>query len=422
MVEQALNRQISVPERGRGTAIPVDHLNRSANAELSSRVRTYLWAVIYVLQEISLPNLGTGDNSIRTLAPFGIFANRLILATASLAVVVIFSMHGFNMQANLLISVVTLLMPFILLSAERTRIAPLEFSSVAIAMIFSACAIQALFPGPANTLFSPFLDGYMTYDGIFSRATAFSMEPSFAAEALFAVAMIYLFFARTILTRTVFFLLGAVLLIRAATTLQQVFIVAAIYIWLKLLNLVLGKPDHANSTSFAQFASASLFAVCLMLFGYSYVIYGEWNLSFISDSLEKYGSWRALSNYAAAAGSDLIAFFPHHATSGWANAISEGLHSAGLEGDGWIVQPFGMIGVAVLDLGLLGTIAWIALLFHLVHKRINHYSLYTYQISIIYALLLNTIVFAPKWQLSGFLAIGLIAAGLKTNKDTGSPT
>jgi hypothetical protein len=90
------------------------------------------------------------------------------------------------------------------------------------------------------------------------------------------------------------------------------------------------------------------------------------------------------------------------------------LRAHGLAGDGWITQPFSAIGVAFLDLGAIGAALWVVLLFAAALRRLRPYALDTVQLSILYTLLVNTIFLAPKWQLSGFLAIGLIAAATES--------
>ncbi|MBK4736707.1 hypothetical protein [Noviherbaspirillum pedocola] len=378
------------------------------------RARTYLWTAAFLLQEISIPSAGTADHSIRTLAPFLACASPLKLMAGLGFALAVLALHGFSMNANLLISLIVLCMPFLLLDTQRMRIDIDEFCGCAARLIFAACVIQSLLPGLSNRIFAPFLDGFMTYERMFARASAFSMEPSFAAEMLFALAMVHVFFARRLVCGTSACILGAMLLIRASTFFQQACVFAAIYAFLGMRRLIAGSGSRFDGTGPATGMLAALFAVAIILGGYSFLVYGTLDLSFIRDSLEKYGSWRTLSNYAAFLQAAPLSFFPYHSAAGWADAISYGLQLHGLDGSGWIVQPFSAIGVAMLDLGIIGALLWIALLFHAAHRRFARYALRTSQVTIVYTLLANAIFLAPKWQLSGFLAVGLIASTLDT--------
>jgi hypothetical protein len=378
--------------------------------------QTYFWAVVYLLQEISFPMAGTAQHSVRTVAPFLLTANpaRLLLSAVFAIVAVVF--HNFSVHSNVLISLTVLLMPFALLSVERIHLDIELFARIVIRVICVACMVQALLPGLSNILFAPFIDGFLTFEHPFSRATGLSMEPSFAAEALFAIAMVHFFFAPRFWSWTTLLVIGALLLIRAGTTAQQAVMFALVYIFLAFVNLVAGTPAHRTRANLALALLASLFALCAMLFGYSVVTYGTLDLSFIRDSMDRFNSWRTLSNYAAYLNAQAISFFPYDTNAGWGDAISSTLRTQGLTGAEWVTQPFSAIGVAFLDLGVVGAALWIVLVFAAAVRRMRPYALDTVQVAIIYTLLTNAIFIAPKWQLSGFLAVGLIAAAINTKR------
>jgi hypothetical protein len=81
-----------------------------------------------------------------------------------------------------------------------------------------------------------------------------------------------------------------------------------------------------------------------------------------------------------------------------------------------VTQPFSPIGVAFLDLGVVGGTLWVVLLFLQAARRLRPYKLSIRQAAIVYTLLANALFFAPKWQLSGVLAVGLIAAALDARR------
>lgn len=380
------------------------------------RMRSCFWAALYLLQEISVPMAGTATHSIRTLAPFLLWSKPARLLLAAVAVIGVLALHGLNVHANLLISLTVLLMPFALLSTERIRFDAELFARAVIRVLFAACLVQALFPGLSNTLFAPFIDGFLRFDGRFARATGLSMEPSFAAEMLFAAAMIHFFFAPRLWSRTTLLVLGALLLIRAGTSAQQALLFALVWLFLRGVSLGAGSSAWCRRVRPVPGLAAVLFALGAMLFGYSLLTHGRLDLSFIPDSIDRFGSWRTLSNYAACIDAPALAFFPHQTGAGWGDAIAAALHARGLAGSGWVVQPFSAIGVAFLDLGAIGGALWVALLFVQAARRLRHHRLDSRQAAIVYTLLANALVFAPKWQLSGLLAVGLIGAALDARR------
>jgi hypothetical protein len=389
-------------------------LTRPVRGASEGSAQTCFWALVYLLQEISIPMSGAGNQSIRTLAPFLLSANPARLLLSAVAAIVVIALHNFSVHSNLLISLTVLLMPFALISAERIRLDIALFACIVIRVLFVACMVQALLPALANILFAPFIDGYLTFGQLFSRATGLSMEPSFAAEMLFAAAMVHFFFAPRWWSSTTLLAIGALLLIRAASSTQQALMFALIYLFLRGANLVVGAPAHRLRANLALGLLAALFALCGMLFGYSLFTYGTLDLSFIRDSMDRYNSWRTLSNYAAYLNAQAISFFPHASNAGWGNAISGTLRAHGLTGDEWVTQPFSAIGVAWLDLGIVGAALWVVLVFAAAVRRLRPYALDTIQLAILYTLLTNAIFLAPKWQSSSFLAIGLIAAAIDT--------
>jgi hypothetical protein len=389
-------------------------LTRPRRGAREGSAPTWFWTAMYLLQEISIPMSGTATHSVRTLAPFLLAANPARLLLSAVAVVVVFALQGFSAHSNLLISLTVLLMPFALLSVERIRLDIELFARLVIKVLFVACVVQALLPGLSNILFEPFIDGYLSFDKLFARATGLSMEPSFAAEMLFAAALVHLFFAPRVWSATTVLVLGALLLIRAGTAVQQALLFALIYLFLKCVSLAAGVPAHRTRANLALALLSTLFALCAILFGYSLVTYGTLDLSFIRDSMDRFNSWRTLSNYAAWLDAQAISFFPHESNAGWGNAISGALRTYGLTGDEWVTQPFSPIGVALLDLGVGGSALWVLLVFAAAVRRLRPYALDTRQAAIVYTLLANSIFLAPKWQLSGFLAIGLIAAAIES--------
>jgi hypothetical protein len=398
---------------------PPDPVHGAAAPVRAVRARSWFWAALYLLQEISLPMAGTATHSIRTLAPFLLWSNpaRLMLAAlAALAGIGVFALHGLGVHANLLISLMVLLMPFALLSTERIRFDVELFARAVIRVLFAACLVQALFPGLSNTLFAPFVDGFLRFEGRFARATGLSMEPSFAAEMLFAAAMIHFFFAPRLRSRTTLLVLGALLLIRAGTSAQQALLFALVWLFLRCVGLAAGSAAWCRRVRPALGLAAALFALAAMLFGYSLFTYGRLDLSFIQDSIDRFGSWRTLSNYAAGIDAPALAFFPHATAAGWGDAIADALDARGLAGAGWVTQPFSPIGVAFLDLGVVGGTLWVVLLFLQAARRLRPYKLSIRQAAIVYTLLANALFFAPKWQLSGVLAVGLIAAALDARR------
>lgn len=390
-----------------GRAQPFASLSQGA-----ARARTWFWTALYLLQELSIPMSGTATHSLRTLAPFLLWSDPARLLWAAAAAVGVLALHGFSVHANLLISLSVLLTPFALLSTARIRLEPELFARAAIRAIFIACLVQALLPGLSNRLFAPFIDGYLSFGAPFARATGLSMEPSFAAEMLFAAAMIHFFFAARLWSATTLLVLGALLLIRAGTSLQQALLFALVYSILRCLNLASGRPAWRNRTHPVTGLAAVLCALAAMVFAYSLLTYGTVDLSFIADSAQRFHSWRTVSNYAALADAPPLTFFPHADQGGWGESIAAGLRAHGLPGEGWVTQPFSAIGVACLDLGTAGAALWVALLFAQAAARLRRYALDTVQAAVVYTLLANALFLAPKWQLSGLLAVGLIATAV----------
>lgn len=384
-------------------------------------LHTRFWAALYLLQELSLPMSGTAGNAIRTLAPFLLWSRPACLLLVAAAATGVLALHGFGVHINLLISLTVLLTPFALLSTERIGLDIALFTRTVIRVLCAACLLQALFPGLSTRLFAPFIDGFLSFGAPFSRATGLSMEPSFAAEMLFAAAMIHFFFARRLCSPTTLLALGALLLIRAGTSVQQALLFALVYLFLHCLNLARGTRARCNRLHPVPGLAAVLCALGAMLFGYSLFTYGTLDLSFIPDSVDRFNSWRTLSNFASGVDAPAIAFFPHDANSSWGQAIGAALQARGLAGEGWITQPFSAIGVAFLDLGAIGGALWVVLVFAAATRRLRRYALDTIQAAIIYTLLANAVFFAPKWQLSGFLAIGLIAAAIDARQERGQP-
>lgn len=411
----AMRRRQPLPHPLHGDPAPGVASVASPDAARSARgagMRTRFWAALYLLQELSMPMSGTATHSIRTLAPFLLWSNPARVLLAAAAAIGVLALHGFSAHSNLLISLTVLLMPFALLSTERIGLDIELFARAVIRVLFAACLLQALAPGLSNTLFAPFIDGFLHFGAPFSRATGLSMEPSFAAEMLFAAAMIHFFFARRLWSPTTLLVLGALLLVRAGTSAQQALLFALVYLFLRCVNLAAGTPAWRNRAHPVLGLAAVLFALGAMLSGYSLFTYGTLDLSFIPDSVERFNSWRTLSNYASGIDAPAFAFFPHEANTGWGQAIGAALGSRGLAGEGWVTQPFSAIGVAFLDLGAGGGALWVALVFAQAARRLRPYALDTVQVAIVYTLLANAVFFAPKWQLSGFLAIGLIATAI----------
>lgn len=406
-----MERAQPLPDPAQGAAAAAAS-DATPNARQPARARTWFWTALYLLQELSIPMSGTATHSLRTLAPFLLWSNPARLLPAAAAATAVLALHGFSAHTNLLISLIVLLMPFALLSTERIRLDTELFARAAIRAIFAACLVQALLPGLSNTLFAPFIDGYLTFGAPFARATGLSMEPSFAAEMLFAAAMIHFFFAARLWSATTLLLLGALLLIRAGTSLQQALLFGLVYLFLRCLNLASGRPAWRNRADAALGLAAVLFALAAMLFGYSLLTYGTLDLSFIPDSVQRFHSWRTLSNYAAFVDAPAFAFFPHDSNAGWGQSLAAGLRARSLPGEGWVTQPFSAIGVAFLDLGTAGGALWVVLLFAQAARRLRRYALDTVQVAIVYTLLANALFLAPKWQLSGLLAVGLIATAI----------
>jgi hypothetical protein len=368
--------------------------------------RTWPWAALFLLQELALPGVG----SLRTLAPFLLASAPGCLLLSAVAAVIVIALHGFNVHVHLLVSLTVLLTPFALISTNRIALNIEQFARTVIGVLFGACLAQALLPGLSNVLFAPFLNGYLSFGQLFERATGLSMEPSFAAEMLFAAAMVHFFFAPRFWSPATLMLLGALLLVRASTSVQQALLFALVYGFLGCARLATATAAHRNRANLALGLLAGLFALCAILFGYSLVTYGRLDLSFMTDSMDRFHSWRTVSNYAAYLSAQPIAFFPYDTDAGWDRAISGTLHLYRISGDDWVTQPFSAIGVALLDLGLAGAALWIALVYAAAVRRLRPYALDTAQAAIVYTLLANAIFLAPKWQSSGFLAIGLIAA------------
>jgi hypothetical protein len=386
-----------------------------ATRALKGNRQTYLWAVLYLLQEISIPMADTATHSVRTLAPFLLPAKPAHLLLIAMFAIVVIALHDFSVNSNLLISLTVLLVPFALISIDRLRLDVNLFTATIVRVLFGACVVQALLPGISNILFAPFIDDFLTFTEPFSRATGLSMEPSFAAETLFAIAMVHFFFARRFWSWTTVLITGALLLIRAGSFLQQTALFASVYFFLRFANFIGGTPAYRTRSNIALGLLSCVIALCGIVFGYSFFTYATLDLSFIRDSMDRFGSWRTLSNYAAYVSAPAISFFPHDTNDGWASAISGALRAEGLTGNEWVTQPFSAVGVALLDLGIVGAVLWVVLVFATAIRRMRRYALDTAQSTIVYTLLTNAIFFAPKWQLSGFLAIGLIATAMETS-------
>ncbi|MET0983562.1 MAG: hypothetical protein ABWY02_15760 [Telluria sp.] len=401
------------PSHGEAAPGPATGVARAARG---AGLRTRFWAALYLLQELSMPMSGTATHSIRTLAPFLLWSRPACLLLSAAAAIGVLAVHGLSAHTNLLISLTVLLMPIALLGTAGIGLDIALFARTVIRVLFAACVLQALFPGLSNQLFAPFIDGFLRFDAPFSRATGLSMEPSFAAEMLFAAAAIHFFFTPRLWSPTTLLILGALLLIRAGTSIQQALLFALVYLFLRCARALAGTPAWRNRVHPALGLAATLFALGAMLSGYSLLVHGTVDLSFIPDSAERFNSWRTLSNYAAWVDAPAIAFFPHDANSGWGNAIGAALRSRSLPGEGWVTQPFSAIGVAFLDLGAVGGVLWAVLVFAVAARRLRPYALDTVQAAIVYTLLANGLFFAPKWQLSGFLAVGLIAAAIDASQ------
>jgi hypothetical protein len=371
-----------------------------------SKTGTYLWCALFLLQELAYP---PSNGGIRTLAPFLLMAAPGCLLLSAVAAIVVIAFHDFNVHLHLLTSLMVLLMPFALLSTNRIALDVELFARTVIGVLCAACLVQALFPGLSNMLFTPIVNHYLHFQS-FGRATGLSMEPSFAAEMLFAVAAIHYFFAPRLWSRTTVMVIATLLMIRAGTIVQQALLFALVYLFLRCVRFVTGAPAQRHRANLLLALLAGVMALCAMLFGYSLFTYGRLDLSFIPDSIDRFNSWRTISNYAAYLSAQPISLFPYASDDGWGRAIADTLRLHRITGDQWVTQPFSAIGVAFLDLGLGGAALWVALVYAAAVRRLRPYALDTLQAAILYTLLANGIFLAPKWQSSGFLAIGLIAA------------
>ena len=338
----------------------------------------------------------------------------LLIFLAVVLVVYFFDIYSLNFS----ISIVSLVAPFLLVSGKYRNMNLTVFIGTVVSASFIAVFIQLFLPSLSNDLFIPFTEASYFYGGISTRATIFSREPSFAAEMIFPVFLLLLYFYKSIKFNQIW--LGAIIVIavsvRASTFIQQAYILISSYSFLIFINQ--RKKGNYLYDLFIYF----IFIIIMFSFfilGYQLVIGLANNSNYINDSLDLYGSWRSISNISAVFASDIISFFASLDLGSWEYKITKGANSAytGSQDISWIIQPFSLFAVYLLDFGMIGFSAIFSAIFFLIYKKAKFHQLSKLQNSILFALLTNTLFFSPKWHLVGFLIIGMIVNN--TNQQIG---
>ena len=372
-------------------------------------LKSLLVSLSILFQETSVPILGP----LRSLLSIALFFNTFYFLVISL----IIALFGFFLEVyslNFYISLISLVTPFILMGGNYKNLDLTLLIGTLITVSFITVLIQLFLPSLSNNLFIPFTEASYLYDGITTRATILSREPSFAAEMIFPVFLLLVYFYKDVKLNQVWLVMIMLIVfsVRASTFIQQAYIFITSYSFFMIFK-------NFNRVGYFYNVLIYLFYILFMVFffvlGYQLLIGIENDSNFLNDSLDVYGSWRTISNISSLYSAEIISFFSSLDFSGWEDKILDGGSHAytGSQSISWIVQPFSLFAVYLLDFGLLGFLIIFLAIFFVIYKKTKFNFQTNLQKSILFSLLTNSLFFSPKWQLLGFLMIGLIVSNLK---------
>ena len=377
-------------------------------------MKNNLLVLAMLTQEAFIPGLG----SLRSFIFGGLIAAPI---KTFLAIVLFFLLFGTSPEFYELVAYSCTITPLILLSTDFSSFARYKVASQFFFLAVSICFLQFFLPTLGGPLTYLFHNNFIAYNSIFSRASLFSMEPSFAAESIFPI-IFYLFISPRPKSQSYKYLLAfsslfLLLAVRAGTFLQQVLVLFAVYVVVSSLRFLGSR--------------LSLFRIVLILGSFALftalVLPSQINLFFQEASLNLLlyeGSWRSISAVASFFGSSWFGLCDScENISSLRFGILSGLEAFDILPStavnalsSWIVTPFTLSAILTLAIGILPSIFYFFFLFYQISRKLDFQYLSNIMIAFFISLTLNSFFFAPKWQCFGFLIVSFMLEDIRSYK------